>query len=190
MGTLAGAGAAAQAAPDEEGVLAAVGSALVALGLNGHLALVEPGAAVLVIRAVVLPWSGLAQVERVLGRPLVGAGIDLGPATPYRAAVRGERAARVEEPLAWALLAAPGLGRDEARGIGALIRAGEVALAPLTAGGDALGVLTVWATALSAADLATAEVLGRIGGGALAAQRAGAAGHRDRAALVASLVGA
>jgi hypothetical protein len=190
MGTLARAAAAAQAAPDEGGVLAAVGAALFALGLNGHLAVLEPGGACLVVRTVVLPWSGLAQVERVLGHPGVGARIALGPATPYRTAVRGDRAVRVAEPLAWAMLAAPDLGRDEARGIGALIRAGEVVLAPLTAGGEALGVLTVWASALGEADLATAEILGRIAGGALGAQRARAAGHRDRAALVASLVGA
>jgi hypothetical protein len=186
MGMLARAAAATQGAADEEGVLAAVGAALFALGLNGHVALVEPGSACLVVRTVVLPWSGLAQVERVLGHPGIGSRIDPGPATPYGAALRADRSVRVEEPLAWALLAAPGLGRDEARAIGALIRAGEVVLAPLTAGGEALGVLTVWASALSAADLSTAEILGRIAGGALAAQRARAAERRDRGALVAA----
>jgi hypothetical protein len=190
LGTLARAAAAAQAANDEEDALAAVGAALFALGLNGHLALVEPGGTFLVVRAVVLPRAGLAQVERVLGHPVVGTRVDLAPTTPYRMAVDENRAVRLEEPLAWAILAAPGLGRDEALGIGALIRAGEVVLAPLTARGEALGVLTVWASALSEADLATAEILGRIAGGALGAQRARAAGHRDRAALVASLVGA
>jgi hypothetical protein len=190
MGTLARAAAATQGAADEEGVLAAVGAALFALGLNGHLALVAPGSACLVVRTVVLPWSGLAQVERLLGHPGVGARIDAGPATPYGAALGADRAARVEEPLALALLAAPGLRRDEARAIGTLIRAGEVALAPLTAGGEALGVLTVWASALSEADLSTAETLGRLAGGALGAQLARAAGPPDRAALVAALVGA
>src|SRR5205814_1799933 len=80
---------AAEAAVSADGVLGAVGAALSEMGLNGHLALLDPGGAALTVRSVVLDCVGLAQVERVLGRALVGSRIALDAPTPYQLVAEG-----------------------------------------------------------------------------------------------------
>ncbi len=173
---LADAAATAEAAPDVDGVLAAVGGALWDLGLNGHLALLEPGGSALVIRSVVLDSAGLAQVERVLGRAMADARIDLDVPTPYQQVVHTGRALRVEAPLWWARLFAPPLGLPEATAVADLIRLGEVALVPIVAGVSVLGVLTTWAWRLSDGDVAAAELLGQTAGAVLRRRHGSTAG--------------
>ena len=184
--TLAGAADAMQTAVDEAGVFAAASAALERLGLNAHLATLEPGGAALVVRTVVLPQAAAAEVERILGRPLVGARIDLDVPTPYQTVVRDGRVARVDAPLWWVRLAALPIGRAEADAVAALIRLGDVVLAPIAAGPPVLGVLTIWSATLGEADASTAELLGRMLGGALAAHRARADGRQNTAALAAT----
>ena len=54
------------------------------------------------------------------------------------------------------------------------------------AGPAVLGVVTIWSATLGEADASTAELLGRLLGGALAAHRARADGRRNTAALAAT----
>ena len=77
------------------------------------------------------------------------------------------RTARVDAPLWWARLAVPGLGPREAEALAHLMDLGDAVLGPITAGDEALGILTVRASNLSDADLALAEILGRVAGVAL-----------------------
>jgi hypothetical protein len=175
-----------QTAADQAGVFVAAGAALERLGLNAHLATFEPGGVALVVRTVVLPWAGLAEVERILGRPLVGAPIDLEGSPPDRTVVRDGVVARADGPSWWAQLGARPLGDDERRAVGGLIRLGDVVLAPIAAGPRVLGVLTIWSATLSPADASTAELLGRVAGGALAARSARGEVKRDGVALAAA----
>lgn len=113
------------------------------LGLNGHLDFLDPGGSGLVIRSVVLDCAGLAEVERVLGRAVVGARIGLDTPTPDRRVAQTRRAARVGAPLWWARPLAPSLCLLEPEAIAGLVRLGEVTVVPVVAGGRTLGVLTV-----------------------------------------------
>lgn len=170
LGYLASLATGTQGATDDV-VFAALVSALRSLGINGNVAVLEPDGQVLVVKALALPCAATAEVERVLGEAVVGARIDLAEAAPYRAVAQEGRPARLDAPLWWARLAAHALGAEEAGAIAGLVQLGEVALAPIAAGGEVFGVLTVWASSLTDADLSTAEILGRIAGAALAAQR-------------------
>ena len=76
------------------------------------------------------------------------------------------------EPLAWVFGDAATIGLVEADAVGVLIGLGEAFLAPITDGLDVFGVLTTWAPRLTGPDQAIAEILGRLAGGALSAQRA------------------
>jgi hypothetical protein len=166
---LAEAAKAIQAAPDGAAVFAALGAAVESLGLNGHVATLDDSGQALVVRTVVLPWSALAEVERLLGGHAVGARLSLDELPPYRDALRNGRPERVEDPRWWARLAVPSMGPAEARAVGQLLRLGDVVLAPIATHGRAFGVLTIWSSELSDATVSTAELLGWIAGGALGA---------------------
>jgi hypothetical protein len=172
---VAGLVSAVQLAPDEEAVMAALANALRDLGLNGYASVLAGDRASLVGRMLAVSASGAAEIERLAGRALVGARIELADATPYLAAMGSGRAVRVDAPLWWARLAAPGLGQRQAEAVARLIELREVALAPIAAGDEVLGVLTVWAVRLDDADVALTEILGRVAGVALAGLASGAA---------------
>ena len=165
-------------------MLEAVAAALELHGLTGHLALLDPTEQALVVRRAVLPWAWRAQIERAHGGPMVGMRIDAGPGTAHRAVVRDGSAMHAPEPLAWVIGEAPGIGPGEADAIGALVGLGEACLAPLADGREVFGVLTVWAPTLGRRDRAVAEILGRLAGGALSAQRARDAAWSGGLALV------
>ena len=86
----------------------------------------------------------------------------------------------------WARLGARRLGDAEGRAVGGLTRLGEVVLAPIAAGPRVLAVLTICSATLGRADRSTAELLGRVAGGARAARLARGAGQRDGVALAAA----
>jgi hypothetical protein len=176
LAALAAAAAEVQHASDEQELLDAVGAAVEFLGLSAHLSLLDPGDGVLVVRTAVLPWVPRAEAERLGGRPMVGRRIELDAAPAHATVVREERSVHAPEPLGWVLDAPPGTAPAEVDAVGAFLGIGEALLAPITDGRRVFGVLTVWAPALPPADRAAAELLGRLAGGALAAQRRRAAG--------------
>lgn len=158
---------------DEARVMGVLGEILRGLGLNGYVALLGEDRSFLVGRMVAVSAAGAAEMERLLGHALIGARIELAEAPPYRAAVAGAKVERIDAPVWWARLALPRLGRMEADAVARLVEMGDVVLAPIRIGDDVRGVLTVWANNLDDADVAVAEILGRVLGGAFVG-RAGA----------------
>jgi hypothetical protein len=175
---VAGLVGAAQVASDEDAVMAALATCLRGLGLNGYVATLAADGGALVGRMLAVSASGAAEVERLVGRAVVGARMDLADAPPYLAAMEGRRATRVDTPLWWARLASPGLGPREAEAVARVMEMGDVVLAPIAAGHEAIGVLTVWAIRMDESDLALAEILGRIVGVSLAGLSDGGANAR------------
>ena len=171
LDTLAEVASNAWAAVDEDAIYDAIGTGCARLGLNAHIGIADATGAFLVVRRIILPAGG-EEVERILGGTALGRRIDLDVPTPYRRVFRDGAVERMVAPLLWVRLAVPTLGQDEAIAVARLIQMGAVALAPIAADGGTLGVLTVWAPTLEAADLSIAQMLGRIAGGALAALRA------------------
>lgn len=167
-----------QLAPDQDAVWAALRTALRGLGLNGYGSLLADGGAFLVGGTLAVSAAGAAELERVVARAPEGARIGVAGATPYRAVLETGQTVRVEAPQRWARLALPSLGEQEARAVAGLIELGDAVLAPIAAGDDVFGVLTVWAPRLSEADVALAGILGRVVGVALAGLADGAAAHR------------
>jgi hypothetical protein len=183
---VAGLVGAAQVAHDEDAVMVALVTCLRGLGLNGYAALLADEGSALVGRMLTVSATGAAEIERLVGRAVVGARIALSDAPPYQAALESGRAARVDAPLWWARLAVPGLGQREAEAVARLMELGDVVLAPIAAGDEVLGVVTVWAAGLDSADVALAEILGRVAGVALAGLTSGAAPSPAGAADAAS----
>jgi hypothetical protein len=173
---LAAAAAAVQHASDEHELLGAVGTAVELLGLSALLSLLAPGERVLVVRKAVLPWVPQAEAERLRGGPMVGQRTELDAAPAHASVVDEERLVHAPEPLGWVLGAPPGTPPAEIDALGAFLGIGEALLAPITDGRRVFGVLTVWAPALSPADRSAAALLGRLAGGALAAQTQRAGG--------------
>jgi hypothetical protein len=171
LDTLADIASQAWAAGDEDDLFDAIGNGCARLGLNAHLGIADPSGEFLTVRRIVLPAGG-EEIERILGGEALGRRIDLDLPTPYRHVFREGAVERMIAPLLWVRLAVPTLGQEEAIAVARLIQMGAVALAPITDGGRSLGVLTVWAPTLGAADLSAAQLLGRIAGGVLAALRA------------------
>ena len=174
--TLAAAAAAVQHASDEQELLDAVGAAVEFLGLSAHLALLDPVERVLVVRKAVLPWVPQVEAERLRGGPLVGQRIELDAAPAHAVLVREERLVHAPKALSWVFDVPSGTPPAEAEAVAAFLGIGEALLAPITDGRRVFGALTVWAPALSVADRSAATLLGRLAGGALAAQGQRAAG--------------
>ena len=185
LGALAIVAAALQSAADEHELFEAVAAAVALRGLSGHLALLDPSGAFLVVRAAMLPWAHQAELERMHGGPMVGTRIDLGSGTAHGSVVHGQSSMHAPEPLDWVLGAALGTTPTEADAIAAFVGLGEALLVPVTNGRDVFGVLTVWARALTRADRALCEILGRLTGGALSEQRTGEPARPATPALVA-----
>ena len=159
------------AAADEDAIYDAITTGCARLGLNAHIGIADTTGSFLVVRRIILTAGG-EEIERILGGTALGRRIALDMPTPYQRVFREGVAERMVAPLLWVRLAVPTLGQDDAIAVARLIQMGAVALAPIAAEGGALGVLTVWAPTLGAADLSLARMLGRIAGGALAALRA------------------
>ena len=183
--TLVASAVEAQTAEDEEGVFQAIGAAIVGVGLNGHITTVEatrteaPG---LVIRHAAIPDPALQEaIEHFLGRPIVGIWLDPGATEVYRGCcLRGESTVLPDAAL-WLQEALPWLDPRAARALGRM-RPGQGICAPITDGRTVLGALSVWGPALGDVDVPAIELLGRVGGAALAAQRLRAS-ERGRARL-------
>jgi hypothetical protein len=172
LDAIASAAAAVQQAPDARGVFDAIEAAVERRGLSGHVATLDQTGTFLVIRGTMLPWAHQAQLERIHGAPMVGARIDLGPTTAHRAVVRDGASMHAPAALAWVLGVTPDVVPAEIDAISAFVGLGEVLLVPITDGREVSGVLTVWAPAVTRSERAFSEIVGRLAGGALSAQRA------------------
>ena len=184
--TLVASATEAQTAEDEAGVFAAIGAALQQVGLNGHIATFEPmpdGSTALVIRHVVLTDPALLpSIERRLGRPLIGLALDPRDSSVYRTCAEPGQATLVTDAGGWLREALPWLEERAARALARLRQVDRGICAPVTDGRAVLGALSVWGAAVGELDVPAIELLGRLGGGALAAQRL-LSGERERARL-------
>lgn len=172
LAALAADATAVQQATDEHSLFEAVGAAIERHGLSGHLTTPDPTRAFLEIRRIMLPWAHQVQLERIHAGPMLGARIELSPDTAHWAVVHDGSSMQAPAPLAWVLGAALEIGPVEVDAIGGFVGLGEALLVPVTDGREIHGVLTVWAPALTRADRAVVEILARLAGGALSAQRA------------------
>jgi hypothetical protein len=176
-------------ASTEERVIELLGSAVVGVGLNAHIAtLVRDGAPDgmgLEIRYAALTDRLLPTVERLLGRSIAGIRLDGRGVAPYPVVLSEKRVVPVDDAAAWLRRALPWLDVRAFRTIARLRGVGQGACAPITDGQSVLGVLSVWGPALTDADLPTLGLLGYQAGTALASL-----GMRRAAAERAQLDGA
>jgi DNA-binding response OmpR family regulator len=189
--TLVASAVEAQTAEDEEGVFQATGAAIVRVGLNGHIATLEPTRQEgpgLVIRHVALTDQAMRDpIEQRLGRPIVGLWIDPTATEVYRTCCQRGGATLLPDAALWLQEALPWLDERAARALGRLRQVGHGICAPITDGRVVLGALSVWGEALGEVDVPALELLGRVAGGALAAQRLRAS-DRARARLDGALL--
>jgi DNA-binding response OmpR family regulator/GAF domain-containing protein len=173
--TLVASATEAQTADDEAGVFAAVGAALRQVGLSGHIATLEPGDGgqrALVVRHLVLADPApLPRIEHELGRPVIGLPIDPRGAAVYRLATEQGQASLVPDAAAWLRETLPWLDPPAVETVARLARFDRGICAPVTDGRAVLGMLTVWGQSIGELDVPALELLGRLAGGTLAAQR-------------------
>ena len=169
---VAAAAAVIQRASDEHEVFAAVAEAIELHGLSGHLAALDPTGLFLTVHRASLPWAHQAELERLHGGPMVGARIEIGTGGAHWSVLHQRCSMHAPEPLGWVLGAAADIGPADSDAIAAFVGLGEALLVPITDERDVFGVLTLWAPTLGSSDRMFAEILGRIAGGALSAQRA------------------
>ncbi len=187
---LAWAAAEAQLADSEDELLEIVCAGAVKTGLSAHAALrVEPRSDSLVIRALALKDRSQPVVERIAGRPIVGAAVSV-DAQPLRFALEVRQTTLVPDIRVWLRLALPWLGEQAARRCYHLPDFSQAICAPIEDGShEVAGVLVVWGERLSEFDTRTIALLGRLAGIALASLRARDMDHErlrlDGALLVA-----
>ncbi|HEY3078537.1 MAG TPA: response regulator [Chloroflexota bacterium] len=188
--TLVASATEAQTADDEAGVIAAVGAALRQVGLNGHIATLESreDGSRLVIRHVVLTDPELLpSIEQQIGRPIIGLAMDPASSAVYRLCAEGGQASLVPAADSWLRDALPWLDEGAVQAIARLGRVDRGICAPVTDGRTVLGALTVWGASIGEIDVPALELLGRLAGGALAAQRL-RSGELERARLDGALL--
>jgi PAS domain-containing protein len=173
--TLVEAAASARTTAGDGELFEAVGRAALRAGLNAHVGVYERERGVLVIRHVALIGDRLARIEQLLGRPVVGIEMPVDRVPQHRQLLEERRAVFDRDAWSWLRAAGPWVPARAARAIARLIDVREAIAAPIVAGGEAFGEITVWGAALNQEDLPTIELLGRLAGDALAARRLRAA---------------
>ncbi len=156
-----------QRADSEERVFAAVGRAILSVGLNVHIETFDPPRESLIIRHVALRGDDLSRVERLLGRPFVGVALDPERVLPYRQALSTRRVAFVPSAHQWLLDAAPWVSERAARIFSRMRDVGQGACAPLLVSGEPAGALSCWGPELTEEDLPTVEIFAAHAGLAL-----------------------
>ncbi|HEY3079597.1 MAG TPA: GAF domain-containing protein [Chloroflexota bacterium] len=169
------AAASAQRAAGEAELFETIGRAVVRVGLNVHLAVYERDRDALVVRHVNLVGRLLPRIELLLGRPVIGLELPVGRVAQYGAVVHERRAVLDRDAWTWMRTAAPWMPTPAARTIARLVQVRAAIAAPMVAGGEVFGAITVWGSALGEEDVPTIELLGRLAGDALDARRRRAA---------------
>jgi hypothetical protein len=171
MQSVAAAASAIQGASDEPAVLEAMSAAVDFHGLDAQIALLDAAGEVLVVRRLVVPCAAQAQMDAIHGGTIVGMRTTSEATVDHWAAVRSGMRMHAAEALAWIVRPAPDVEPARKDAVASFIGLGEAYLTPITDGRRMFGVLTVWAPRLERRDRATAMILGRLGGDALAAQQ-------------------
>jgi signal transduction histidine kinase/CheY-like chemotaxis protein len=127
--------------------LAALKSSLVLLRL-------DEAAVALRVSHLRVEQARLEQIEAVIGRPLLGLGVPLGPGTPYAALL--ERREPLYSPERTAIIRAtlPGISEEAVAGLLGILASLPSVTAPLLREGKAFGLLIVLGSELVPADVA------------------------------------
>jgi signal transduction histidine kinase len=141
-----------------------------------------------VIRQVVLNDPELLpSIERQLGRPAIGLPVDPASSSVYRVCTETSQATLVPDAGSWLRDALPWLDQGTVEALARMGQLDQGICAPVTDGRTVLGALSVWGASIGESDVPALELLGRLAGGALAAQRL-RAGERERARLDGALL--